>query len=97
MAQHLVDPLLFPELNSAFVLRIYELVMERNRDNPAKLKEHRGNFIRAFTVWVEEEFLPPIIIGSSPSGEWWNIRLKRMWIRRRSIKSIWNLCCKRPS
>lgn len=58
LAQHLVDPLLFPELNSAFVLRIYELVMERNRDNPAKLKEHRGNFIRAFTVWVEEEFLP---------------------------------------
>lgn len=58
LAQHLVDPLLFPEIDSAFVLHIYERVMERNRENPAKLKEHRSKFIRAFTVWVEEKFLP---------------------------------------
>lgn len=58
LAQYLVDPVLFQEIDSAYVLRIYELVMERNRENPDKLREHRGQFIRAFTVWTEEKFLP---------------------------------------
>ncbi len=58
LANHLVDPLLFPNMDTAFVLRIFERVMELNKENPKKLKEHRGNFIRAFQHWTEEEFLP---------------------------------------
>jgi hypothetical protein len=58
LANHLVDPLLFRNMDTAFVLRIFERVMELNKENQGKLKEHRGNFIRAFQHWTEEEFLP---------------------------------------
>lgn len=66
LSNHLVDPVLFPNLDTAFVMRIYERVMELNKANPQKLKEHQGNFIRAFQHWTEEELLPAYFHRNKP-------------------------------
>lgn len=57
LSQHIVDPLLYPELDAAFVLQVYEWVIERNKSNPGKLPEHRSAFIQAFQSWAEDVFL----------------------------------------
>lgn len=66
LARHIVDPGLFPELDAAFVLRVYDSVMERNKTNPEKLSEHRGSFIREFRKWAEETFLPVYYVIDKP-------------------------------
>ncbi|MBE1553971.1 DUF6138 family protein [Sporosarcina limicola] len=58
LSRHLVDPQLFQDIDTAFIMRVYELVMERNKGNKSKLDEHRSNYIRAFRLWAESVFLP---------------------------------------
>ncbi|WP_340003353.1 DUF6138 family protein [Paenibacillus sp. FSL K6-0276] len=58
LSRHLVDPQLFPDMDTAFILRVYGLVMERNKGNKSKLDEHRSQFIHAFRKWAESVFLP---------------------------------------
>ncbi|WP_256757660.1 DUF6138 family protein [Cohnella sp. WQ 127256] len=40
-------------MDTALIMRVYELVMERNKGNKTKMDDHRSQFIRAFRQWAE--------------------------------------------
>lgn len=58
LSNHLVDPGLYPNVDAAGILSLYERVIELNKSNKEKLAEHRATFIRALSQWTETVFLP---------------------------------------
>ncbi|MBP1996802.1 DUF6138 family protein [Paenibacillus eucommiae] len=66
LSRHLVDPQLFPDMDTAFIMHVYELVMERNKGNKTKMDDHRSRFIRAFSQWAESVFLPTYFHNVKP-------------------------------
>ncbi|WP_127546649.1 DUF6138 family protein [Paenibacillus amylolyticus] len=67
LTSHLLDPKLFPELDVAWTIRLYDRIQELNQGRPEALAEHRGEITRAVTAWAENQFLPQYYdVQSSP-------------------------------
>ncbi|BAH46873.1 hypothetical protein BBR47_58960 [Brevibacillus brevis NBRC 100599] len=58
LARHLLDPHLFPELQAAKTIALFDRIQELNKEQVEALAEHRRDIIRALTDWVENVFLP---------------------------------------
>ncbi|WP_434749340.1 DUF6138 family protein [Paenibacillus amylolyticus] len=58
LAKHLLDPVLFPSLDAAWIIRQYERIETLNRERKDALAEHRHTIIYALTLWAEQQFLP---------------------------------------
>lgn len=58
LVQHLLDPDLFPESDSAKTISIFNRIQELNKERVEALAEHRRDIIRGLTYWVEDVFLP---------------------------------------
>ncbi|WP_418039362.1 DUF6138 family protein [Paenibacillus xylanilyticus] len=58
LTRHLLDPVLFPSPNIAWIIAQYERIQELNKGRQDALAEHRGNIIRALKDWAENQFLP---------------------------------------
>ncbi|WP_353056320.1 DUF6138 family protein [Paenibacillus sp. MER 99-2] len=58
LTRHLLDVNLFPELDVARTIAIYNRIQELNKSRPEALAEHRMNMIHALTDWAENQFLP---------------------------------------
>jgi hypothetical protein len=58
LAKHLLDPVLFPSLDTAWIIRQYERIQTLNRERKDALAEHRHTIIYALTLWAERQFLP---------------------------------------
>ncbi|MGQ8874961.1 DUF6138 family protein [Paenibacillus sp. TSA_86.1] len=58
LAKHLLDPVLFPSLDSPWIIRQYEQIQTLNRERKDALAEHRHTIIYALTLWAEKQFLP---------------------------------------
>lgn len=58
LARHLLDPLLFPSMDAAWIIRQYERIQTLNRERKDALAEHRHTIIYALTLWAERQFLP---------------------------------------
>ncbi|MGE7988749.1 DUF6138 family protein [Lysinibacillus fusiformis] len=57
LAQHLLDPDLFSEPDSAKTISIFNRIQELNKERVEALAEHRRDIIRGLTCWVEDVFL----------------------------------------
>lgn len=58
LAKHLLDPVLFPSMDAAWIIRQYERIQTLNRERKDALAEHRHTIIYALTLWAERQFLP---------------------------------------
>lgn len=58
LTRHLLDVNLFPELDVARTIAIYNRIQELNKGRPEALAEHRRNMVHALTDWAENQFLP---------------------------------------
>ncbi|MCK6078889.1 DUF6138 family protein [Paenibacillus silvae] len=58
LASHLLDPVLYPALDAAWIIRQYERIQTLNRERKEALAEHRHTIIYALTLWAERQFLP---------------------------------------
>jgi|GEM_PF-155779 hypothetical protein len=58
LAKHLLDPVLFPSMDAACIIRQYERIQTLNRERKDALAEHRHTIIYALTLWAEQLFLP---------------------------------------
>ncbi|MEY8739834.1 DUF6138 family protein [Bacillales bacterium AN1005] len=58
LTRHLLDVNLFPTLDVARTIAIFNRIQELNKSRPEALAEHRRNMIHALTEWAENQFLP---------------------------------------
>ncbi|WP_240037054.1 DUF6138 family protein [Paenibacillus amylolyticus] len=58
LAKYLLDPVLFPSMDAAWIIRQYERIQTLNRERKDALAEHRHTIIYALTLWAERQFLP---------------------------------------
>ncbi|MCM3136179.1 DUF6138 family protein [Paenibacillus polysaccharolyticus] len=58
LAKHLLDPVLFPSMDAAWVIKQYEQIQTLNKERKEALAEHRHTIIYALTLWAEKQFLP---------------------------------------
>jgi len=58
LTRHLLDPHLFPELESTKIITLFDRIQELNKERVEALAEHRRDIIWALTHWAENEFLP---------------------------------------
>lgn len=58
LSRHLLDPRLFPALDTAWTIAQFEQLQRLRPGRHAALAEHRSNLIRAGTSWAEDCFLP---------------------------------------
>lgn len=57
LCRHLLDPQLFPDPDAAWLIQIFQRVLELNAGQPS-LAEQRGAIIYALRVWSEQHYLP---------------------------------------
>jgi len=58
LTRHLLDPHLFPELEAAKVISLFDRIQSLNKERADAIAEHRRDIIWALTDWAENEFLP---------------------------------------
>ena len=61
LAKYLLDPVLFPSMDAAWIIRQYERIQTLNRERKDALAEHRHTIIYALTLWAERQFYRDIL------------------------------------
>jgi len=58
LVRHLLDPVLFPELDVSWIIAQYDRIQELNKGRQEALSEHRRNITQSLRDWAENQFLP---------------------------------------
>ncbi|NIG54401.1 DUF6138 family protein [Chitinophaga sp. Cy-1792] len=58
LARHLVDPLLYPTPDYQQITRIFDQIIDQNKNNKEEQKQHRYYINNALNNWAENYFLP---------------------------------------
>ncbi len=58
LTRHLLDPFLYPELEAARTIAVFDRIQELNKGRTQALAEHRSHIVQALTGWAEDVFLP---------------------------------------
>lgn len=58
LSKHLVNTNLYPALDHAYIIRVFDTITELNKNDEENLKEHQHHINYALRCWAEEDFLP---------------------------------------